>query len=274
VKPGVYGRIAAGAALEPLRHRPGTVPETQLWRSGVEIDRARLAAYDRVCGFRLSDTLPPTYPHVLAFPLAVELMASRDFPFGVLGLVHVGNRIEQLRPLSAGDPLDLLVWAENLAGHPRGRTVDVVAEGSLDGEPVWRDRSTYLHRERGPSKDSRERKEAPEPDAVWEVPGDVGRRYASVSGDRNPIHLHPLSARLLGQPGAIAHGMWSKARCLAALDGRLPEAFAVEVAFKTPVRLPAKVAFASWSEDERRRFALHDARSGKPHLDGTLTPSS
>jgi acyl dehydratase len=269
-----YGKIAAGAALEPLRHRPDALPDTQLWRSGIEIDRSHLAAYDRVCGFRLSDTLPPTYAHVLAFPLAMELMASGDFPFGVLGLVHVRNAIEQLRPLRADEPLDLLVWAENLAGHPRGRTADIVAEGSVDGEPVWRDSSTYLHRERGGSKDVKEHRQPPEASAVWDVPADAGRRYASVSGDRNPIHLHPLPARILGQPGAIAHGMWTNARCLAALQGQLPDAFAVEVAFKLPVRLPAKVAFASWREEQRRRFALHDARSGKPHLDGTLRPSA
>ena len=271
---GVYGRIAVGAALEPLRRRPGALPDTQLRRSGIEIDRSQLAAYNRVCGFALSDTLPATYPHVLAFPLAIELMAARDFPFGVLGLVHVRNAIEHLRPLRANEPLDLLVWAENLAGHPRGRTVDVVAEGSVDGKPVWRDRSTYLQRESGGTKDSKDRKKPPDPDAVWEVAGDTGRRYASVSGDRNPIHLHPLPARLLGQPGAIAHGMWTKARCLAALQGKLPEAFAVEVAFKLPVVLPAKLAFASWRDGDQRRFALHDARSGKPHLTGSVSASA
>jgi acyl dehydratase len=215
-------------------------------------------------------------------------MASGEFPFGVLGLVHLRNAIEQLRPLHAGEPLDLLVWAENLAGHARGRTVDVVAEGSVDGEPVWRERSTYLHRERQGQilQSSTERSIArSDPDAVWDVRGDIGRRYAAVSGDRNPIHLHGLAARLLGQPGAIAHGMWTKARCLAALQGHLPEAFTVEVAFKLPVRLPARVAFASWHEASEavtsvqreageRRFALRDARSGKPHLDGALRPSS
>jgi len=271
---GVYGRIAVGAALEPLRRRPGALPDTQLRRSGIEIDRSQLAAYNRVCGFALSDTLPATYPHVLAFPLAIELMAARDFPFGILGLVHVRNAIEHLRPLRANEPLELLVWAENLAGHPRGRTVDVVAEGSVDGKPVWRDRSTYLQRESGGTKDSKDRKKPPDPDAVWEVPGDTGRRYASISGDRNPIHLHPLPARLLGQPGAIAHGMWTKARCLAALQGKLPEAFAVEVAFKLPVVLPAKLAFASWRDGDQRRFALHDARSGKPHLTGSVSASA
>ena len=275
-----YGRIAAGVALEPLRSRPGTLPERELRRDAVAVDRRQLAAYDRVCGFVLSDRLPATYPHVLAFPLAMELMASGAFPFGVLGLVHVGNAIEQLRPLDAGEPLDLRVWAENLADHPRGRTVDIVAEGHAGGELAWRDRSTYLHREaqrNGPGPGARPaQRNGPGPgaSAEWDVPGDTGRRYAAVSGDRNPIHLHGLAARLFGQKAAIAHGMWTKARCLAALQGHLPDAFTVEVAFKLPVRLPARVAFASSRAGDDRRFALHDARSGKPHLEGALRPSS
>jgi acyl dehydratase len=275
-----YGRIAAGAALEPLRSRPGTLPERELRRDAVAVDRRQLAAYDRVCGFVLSDRLPATYPHVLAFPLAMELMASGAFPFGVLGLVHVGNAIEQLRPLDAGEPLDLRVWAENLADHPRGRTVDIVAEGHAGGELAWRDRSTYLHREaqrNGPGPTARPaQRNGPGPgaSAEWDVPGDTGRRYAAVSGDRNPIHLHGLAARLFGQKAAIAHGMWTKARCLAALQGHLPDAFTVEVAFKLPVLLPAKVAFGTWIDDDVRRFALRDARSGKPHLEGSVSPAA
>ena len=26
--------------------------------------------------------------------------------------------------------------------------------------------------------------------AEWQLGGDLGRRYAAVSGDRNPIHMH------------------------------------------------------------------------------------
>jgi acyl dehydratase len=104
------------------------------------------------------------------------------------------------------------------------------------------------------------------------VPGDIGRRYAAVSGDRNPIHLHPLTARLFGMPRHIAHGMWAKARCLALLDPLLPPTFSVDVDFKLPLLLPARVAFASWPDGGGRGFALHDARSGKPHLTGATQP--
>jgi hypothetical protein len=274
--PAGYGRIAVGAAIGPLRRRPDALPERELRRDGVAVDRKRLAAYDRVCGFPLSDTLPATYPHVLAFPLAIELMGASDFPFGVLGLVHIGNEIEQLRPLHAAEPLDLRVWADQLGDHPRGRTVDIVAEAYAGGEIAWRDRSTYLHREweatgRGGDRDA---VELPAATAEWRVPADIGRRYAAVSGDRNPIHMHGLSARLFGQKGAIAHGMWTKARCLAALQGHLPGAFTVDVAFKRPVRLPATVAFTSWIDEDERLFALRDAPSGKPHLTGAVSPSA
>ena len=55
--------------------------------------------------------------------------------------------------------------------------------------------------------------------------------------------MHDLTAKAFGFPRAIAHGMWSKARCLAALEGQLPDAFTTEVAFKRPILLPAKVEF-------------------------------
>jgi len=233
----------------------------------VEIDRHALAAYDRVCGFRLRDELPPTYPHILAFPLAMELMASSDFPFSPLGLVHIGNRIEQRRPLRADEPLDLRVWAADLAPHDRGTQFVLHAEATAGGEVVWRDASTYLHREQKAGSSPRDDAEPPSASAFWALPGDLGRRYARVSGDANPIHMHKLAAKAFGQPTTIAHGMWTKARCLAALEGELPAAYTADVRFKLPLRIPGRAAF-SYRDGE---FTVHDARSGKPHLSGRVS---
>jgi acyl dehydratase len=259
----LYAKILLGA----VRPRPDELPDRELTRT-VEVDRGALAAYDRVCGFRLRDELPATYPHVLAFPLAMELMSAGSFPFSPLGLVHIGNRIEQLRPVPAGDPLDLRVWAEGLAPHERGTRFELMAEAAVAGEVVWRDRSTYLRRSGGGSSKRDGAPQPPTASAIWDVPGDTGRRYFRVSGDANPIHLHPLTAKALGQPTAIAHGMWTKARCLAALEGELPPAFAVDVRFKLPLRLPGRAAF-SYRDGA---FEVHDARSGKPHLSGSIEP--
>jgi acyl dehydratase len=256
--------------MNPLRlvriRRPDELPERELTRE-VSVDREHLAAYDRVCGFRLRDELPATYPHVLAFPLAMELLTG-SFPFSPLGLVHVGNRIEQLRPLRADETLALRLWAEGLRPHDRGRQFDVVAEASTDGEVVWRDRSVYLHRQTTPPTRSSKsgESEPPPPNAVWRLPGDIGRRYAAVSGDNNPIHTRALLAKALGQPGTIAHGMWTKAHALAALEGALPDAYTVDVRFKVPLRIPGRATFST----SNGSFAVHDAR-GRPHLEGTIS---
>jgi MaoC like domain len=252
--------VRAVRAVVP-RRRGGELPDRTVRRS-VTVDRGRLAAYDRVCGFRLRDELPPTYPHVLAFPLAIELMT--ELPFGVLGLVHVGNRIEALRPIRADERLDLLVRAADMAAHERGTQFDVVTEAAVGDEPVWRERSTYLRRERSGGPRLSDRSSPPPASAVWTVPGDVGRRYARVSGDWNPIHLSGLTARVLGQQGAIAHGMWTLARCLAAFEGSLGEAFEVEVRFKRPVLLGGRVGF--WARGGA--FGVWDLHSGAPCLTG------
>jgi acyl dehydratase len=54
------------------------------------------------------------------------------------------------------------------------------------------------------------------------APADIGRRYGLVSGDMNPIHLSAPSAKLFGFRQAIAHGLWTKARALAAMLPRQP----------------------------------------------------
>ncbi|TNC26160.1 MaoC family dehydratase [Amycolatopsis alkalitolerans] len=265
-------RLASLYAKAVLPSRGGeTLPDTEYLRAGVEFDPAHLAAYDQVCGFRLSDELPATYPHLLAFPLQMALMTQPDFPFPLLGMVHVANRITQRRPVRLGETVSIRVQAENLRPHEKGRQFDVLSELSTQDGVVWREVSTYLRRG-GRSGSSRSRQlAAPSPTAIWRVPAGIGRRYAEVSGDRNPIHLHPLTAKLFGFPAAIAHGMWSKARTLAAFEGRLPGAYTVDVRFKLPVLLPAKVAFTSWETSDGWAFELWHAKKPKPHLEGTIS---
>ncbi|GAB3948917.1 MaoC/PaaZ C-terminal domain-containing protein [Micromonospora vulcania] len=267
----LYRRALLGAVpgLGGGRRGPG-LPAVELTAGGMTVDRTHLADYDRVCGFRFTDRLPVTYPHVLGFPLTLRLMTAPDFPIPLTGLVHVGNRITVHRPITADETLDFTTYAENLRPHDRGRQVDVVLVGSVDGKVVWVGVSTYLGRERKPGggegRDRSGRPEAPAATARWRVEPRVGREYARVSGDHNPIHTSLLGARLFGFRRPIAHGMWSKARCLAAVENRLPDACTVEVAFKLPVPLPSTASFAVLPDGG---FALHDSR-GRPHLTGLV----
>ena len=109
---------------------------------------------------------------------------------------------------------------------------------------------------------------------MWSVPGDIGRRYAAVSGDRNPIHLHRLTALPFGLSRPIAHGMWLKARCLAALEPSLRPPHTVDVEFKLPLFVPARVTFTTRRDGAERRFEVRDAKGEKPHLTGRVRPAS
>jgi acyl dehydratase len=261
------------------RGRGGDLPDTRLTRSGVTADPAQLAGYARVCGFGMADVLPPTCPHVLTFPLQVALMSDRSFPLALVGLVHVRNRIEVLRPIGTGEALDLEVRAERFATHRAGATVDLCASVSAGGAEVWRGRSTYLARgASAPAGAPRSDADVPIGDVPpgsirWRVDGDSGRRYAGVSGDVNPIHLSSLTAKALGFKRAIAHGMWVKARVLAALEGRLPEAMAVDVGFRKPLYLPSTVTLATASVAPGGwDVAVRNEKAGTEHLVGTVRP--
>lgn len=274
----------AGAAMIPgASHLPFVggggrdVPDLTLKLIDVSIEPDRVSAYSRVCGFDLRDTVPVTYPHMLAFPLQLSLMTDPGFPFPAIGLVHIANRIVQHRPIGTTEKLEIAVRATPLEDHPRGRQFSLISEVRVNDELVWEEVSTNLKRgsrsENGAKAPGEElpRAEDLPATATWTLGGDLGRRYGSVSGDLNPIHVHPLTARLFGFKSAIAHGMWTKARCLGALQARLPDAFTVEVAFKKPIFLPGKVEFCEADgpgEAFDVQFGVRDPRKGSSHLDG------
>jgi acyl dehydratase len=279
--PPALAPLYAKAALTGPLHRGDALPDTVYTLADQSIDLEHLAAYQRVCGFRVSDVLPPTYLHVLAFPLSVALMTQRSFPFPLVGLVHVDNEIVVRRPVRADEVVSFDVRAAHLRPHAAGRQLDLLTQATVGGEVVWSARSTYLRR--GGAKGERPERKADRPltavsdgesrsAALVKVPDNIGRRYAGVSGDRNPIHMHPLSARAFGFPKAIAHGMWLKARVLASLEGRLPDAYTVQVAFKTPVLLPSTIRITSSGGGGRWDLDVRNARSGKPHLSGDVRP--
>lgn len=271
-------------ALLPRRRTGGPLPGDRLVLPHAAADPRRLARYAEVCGFPAGPggPMPATYPHVMAFPLAMALMARRDFPHALPGLRHIALRLEQRRPIGADERLDLAVYASGTRPHHRGTAFDVHAEAAdASGTAVWRSVSTYL----APGAPPPGTAPAPAPgggadetpdggwvtDEVWDVPAATGRRYAAVSGDRNPIHLHALAARPFGFRRAIAHGMWTAARCLAALAPRQPDALTLDVRFRAPVMLPGRVRFLAAAGAFQLRPANTPAGgTARPHLSGTV----
>jgi acyl dehydratase len=239
-------------------------------------DPAHLGRYREVCGFSPGSKVPGSYPHVLAFPLHLAVLTSPRFPFPAIGMVHLTNQITQHRPIDVSERLSIRVSASALEPHPSGRQLSFRTSAWVGDELVWEDISGYLRRERRGGSDEQEAPSSPPTpipsSTTWRVPRSVGWRYAMVSGDHNPIHVHWLPAKLFGLPDVIAPGMWTKARCLAQLESRLPDAYTVEVQFLRPLTMPAEVAFGSWPEGSGLGFAVHNPEKAATYLLGRVEP--
>lgn len=240
-------------------------------------DVNRAAEYAKVCGFGVRGDVPSTWLHVLTFPLQAQLMAQGDFPFASPGLVHVSNQITQHRPVGVAERLRLGVEAVNLQPHKRGVTFDLRGRIHVGDELVWEGASNYLAGKAklpgDPPEVEREQMPQAAPSQKWKLAADLGRRYAAVSGDNNPIHLNPLTARLFGFPRPIIHGMWTHARALAAFGGALPDAYRVRIQFTKPILLPNTVFFRADTAGDQIRFAVTGSDE-KPRLIGSLHPAT
>lgn len=255
-----------------------TIPRIEAELDGVTVDRRSLTRYNEVCGFGRGESLPVTYPHILAFPVHMAVLTHRDFPLRLLGLVHVRNEITQHRAIGLDETLGLKVRTGGHRSKHNGIEFDLMTEVfDLEGKKVWDSTSTMLSRGAGTGKRSGRKKKAEEDVlevgryATWDAPADVGRRYAMAAGDVNPIHLSALSAKLFGFPRAIAHGMWLKARTAAEIaDDIQREHYTIRVAFKKPVLLPSPVMLKYHPHEKGIDFALMNPDAEVTHMVGDI----
>ncbi|MFE3227403.1 MaoC family dehydratase [Nocardia sp. NPDC059228] len=273
---GLFVKAALGALPVPgLSARKSTLPDRSVRLEGFKVDPDHLAAYCRATGLRFGDALPLTYPFVLSFPLAMQLVVARDFPFVAVGAVHAENVIERTREISVSEPLDFATHIENLREHPKGLLVDAVTEVSVGRELVWRQVTTFLHQQRtslsgGPKPEPKPDEVPPPPLRALRVDQKMINRYAGASGDHNPIHTSALGAKAFGFPKPIAHGMWSAATVLGALEGRIPDQVTYGVKFGKPIFLPSTVNLYADQVSGGWDLSLKHPKKGYPHLTATL----
>lgn len=270
---GNMARAAVGAL--PFIVRGDRLPDRAPAVAELAIDRANVAAYAAATGLRYGENVPLTYPFVLTFPTVMSLLAGFDFPFPALGAVHVENQITAQRPIAVTDTVAVTVHAENLREHRKGMLVDFISTVAVGNDPAWQQVSTFLHQQRTslsgePKPEPGPRPKLPPPNGILRINQGRIRRYAAVSGDRNPIHTSALGARLFGFPGAIAHGMFSAAAVLANIEGQLPDTVRYSVKFGKPVVLPAAPGVFVDRVSGGWDIALRHLGKGYPHLTATV----
>ncbi|MBF6328990.1 dehydratase [Nocardia transvalensis] len=272
----LYLKAALGAVPLPLvSGRKSEIPDRAVEVSGLQVDIDNLAAYCHATGLRFGDSLPLTYPFVLTFPMVMQLVVARDFPFVAVGAVHAENVIERSRDISVSEPLDIRAHVENLREHPKGLLVDAISEVSVGRELVWRQVTTFLHQQKtslsgGPKPEPKPEEVPPPPLRTLKVDQAQIHRYAAASGDRNPIHMSALGAKAFGFPRSIAHGMWSAAAILGVIEGRVPAKTTYSVKFGKPILLPSTVNVYADQVSGGWDLALRHPKKGYPHLTATL----
>ncbi len=271
--------------LRALRPRPSVLASGQdipLIRATLSPSvpaAAHVAAYRALCGFAADGTLPCTYPHVLAAPLHLAMLTHDAFPLRLLGAVHVRNQVRQHRVLAATDALGVTVTVEGHTDVDQGVEVDLRTSVDSGGALVWESVSTMLIRSgKGGGKGSAGKAYTPPdltgytPVADIRAPQDMGRRYGRVASDLNPIHLYAVTARAFGFPRAIAHGMWTFARCVAELQrAQVVGPVALEVAFKRPLLLPSTAHLTAQHQGNTTAFVAHDDGVKTVFLTGQMT---
>lgn len=262
----LYGSVLArsvGRRIQGL-DVPHSLPKERHRMENVTASPAAVRQFQQLLGGPQLDRLPSGYIHTLAFPIAVSVLARPDFPLPLLGMIHLRNEVSHLRSVGLDERLTVTAWTENLRPHRSGMQVDVRTEVATAAGLVWSECSAYLAKGVSPANpvaaadsatvDAPSRN-APSsdlpadppayPTTVWSLAADIGRRYAAVSGDCNPIHLGVLPARAMGLRRPIAHGMYLASRMVAMAGPASDEPFRWTVDFRSAVTLPSRVFLAS-----------------------------
>lgn len=227
-------------------------------------DHPNLEAYQEIFGFS-SNHIPLSYPQILATPLYLQLFTDPRFPFSTLGLVHTHQNFRLYRTLTA-KAFTIKAWVEGHQIVRSGAEFFVYTQVFQDNNLAWESKMILLSRAiKGHDEKQDQKQEAfisnPSLYEKWHFPSNLGLQYAKVSGDYNPIHLYPLTAKIFGMPRHIIQGLYSVGKILSVLPQTTSE---MNISFRRPVFLPSSVELLA----DDGQFLLRNPKNGKLHLSG------
>ena len=228
------------------------LPTTRFWVVNISLDKDKLKAFNRLCVWQHDDLVHPGFLHTLSFSLQLKLMLLKDFPFTILGAVHIANEFEQFLPIKPTSTVDVSCQFGAITPIKIGCLFTIKTEFFVAQRRVMSASHQYLRRDDTQPQTKVATIKTPSwqdngEDESWSLAKNLGWQYAKCSQDYNPIHLHPWSAKILGFKQHIAHGMWMKSRAFSALCASLPvnlsTPLSCAVEFKKPLFLPNSAVF-------------------------------
>lgn len=252
--------------------RPGEkLPSIIARWPNVGIDSLNLRNYNQSCGLKDSEFLPLLYPHIISAPIHLSMVSHPAFPLKMMGSIHLSNHILQHKKIRVSDRIDIACSLGNKRNVEKGLEFDIETKITCKDERVWESITTALIRGRfGEEEPPSDRSKLSVTEnaaylAEWSVPAGTGRRYAKITGDFNPIHLFPLTAKLFGFKRDIAHGMWTLANALGRIDMAIDDRpVRVDAAFKGPMFMASMAKLHVSPYESGRKFDVYCSGNPKP----------
>ena len=265
-------------------------------RQQYHFNESHYHAYCDVVDWPASAELHPLYLQALSLPLQLRCFIDSRCPFAIMGMLHVSNEVVVLHKLNASAAFTLTSQFVKTEKHAKGWLLHVRVEAQQQGRCCYVATGYYLAKVKAPhvlpftpphlKKIGRKNGlnlASPEtlssPNACFAVPRNIGRRYARVSGDFNPIHLSGWLAKPFGLKLAIAHGMWSQAKMLSCIVRQAlykNQVTRVVTQFKQPIFLPDTVWLERVTEEcesassTTQQFTLQNADASKTYLHASI----
>lgn len=266
-----------------LTRRPGNLHESALPRltgrlENITPDPVNLSRYRDACGLKNDGKLPVLYPHVLASPVYMHLLSHKEFPIPLIGSLHLRNHIIRHRPIEENEPLTLEVMTGEKRIVKQGIEFDFTILLSSNGERLWESVTTWLKKGNygsmyaqsphagiiKPIGDSRKHAEA-------YIPKEIGKRFARITGDYNPIHISKFIAPLFGLKRDVAHAMWVCADTIRQLPRPESESpLRVDLAFKGPLFLDSRYLIKLKVKHSTLRFDTYCDDNPRPCIQGQI----
>ncbi|MFH0976806.1 MAG: MaoC/PaaZ C-terminal domain-containing protein [Spirochaetota bacterium] len=266
-----------------LFKRPGLKPGLELPKMKVSmnnltIDPDHLRRYTDACGLKEKKTIPVLFPHVIASPFYMAMMSHRAFPFFVIGTLHLRNHIIQYRPIGSNEMFDIIVELRQKRVVKQGVEFDFTIELNSKGEVLWKSVSTMMKRGNF-GTDITDSTLSDSMDAIPDtatyrelhVPKNMGKKFARITSDYNPIHLSRIAALVFGFKRDIIHAMWASAQAIGVLpkiSEKLP--LRVDLAFKGPVFMDSPTRVTLKKIRKGYRFDYYCEDNPRPSIQGKL----
>ena len=263
------------------------MPEINASWFGAQADQGALKEYCETLDIKMTATLPVLYPHVMAGGMHMHMLTHKVFPIGLLGAVHLKNTITQHKAIAISDKMDIHAHMGGFRLTAKGVEFDFTTQVKIADEVVWEELSIYFMAGKFGGKENPSTETSFElasldkmsDIASWSVPKNRGKKYASISGDYNPIHTSKYLAKLFGFKRDIAHGFGILAQAVNQSElvnkthisaGKCQ----VDVIFKGPLYLESDASLkqAADAEDtsKNQRFDLFSGSNPKPSICASL----